>query len=172
VTGTAYHLYWDATTRSWTPADQLHIGDRLQTSNGATLKITALRGFTATMVTYNLTINTLHTYYVFGGEAPVLVHNCGGDTTSMGSRGNPFRDGAPNTATEIDGRTFTGHALDRMQQQGITPTVVDDAIGSGTEMVGKRAGTTAFYSDQNDLTVIIDSESGRVITADYGRIRQ
>jgi guanyl-specific ribonuclease Sa len=76
IVGTAYHLYWDATTRSWTPADRLRIGDHLQTSHGATVTIIALRDYTTTTVTYNLTIDTLHTYYVEAGNTPVLVHNC------------------------------------------------------------------------------------------------
>jgi RHS repeat-associated protein len=172
ITTTAYHLFWDVTTQKWTQADDLRIGDQLQTPTGQAT-VEASRHNTTAIRTYNLTIDNLHTYYVEAGTVPVLVHNCGvGDTTTMGSRGNPFRDGAPNVATDINGRTFTGHALDRMQQQGIVPSVVGDAIANGTEMVGKRAGTTAFYSDTNDLTVIIDTESGRVITADYGRIKQ
>ena len=77
ITGTANHPYWDATTRAWTPADQLHIGDHLQSSHGVQITITAIRDHTATMVTYDLTINTLHTYYVAAGTTPVLVHNCG-----------------------------------------------------------------------------------------------
>lgn len=77
VTGTAGHLYWDATTGQWTPAHALRVGERVQTGNGATVSITGVRDYTATMVTYNLTISQLHTYYVDAGTAPVLVHNCG-----------------------------------------------------------------------------------------------
>ncbi|WP_433236036.1 RHS repeat-associated core domain-containing protein [Actinomadura nitritigenes] len=75
ITGTAHHLYWDETTRAWTRADQLRVGGRLQTREGHTTAITALHSYTATMVTYNLTIDHLHTYYVEAGATPVLVHN-------------------------------------------------------------------------------------------------
>jgi hypothetical protein len=75
ITGTAYHLYWDATTRSWTPADKLRIGDHLQSSNGALATILALRDYTTSMVTYNLTINKIHTYYAKAGSVSILVHN-------------------------------------------------------------------------------------------------
>jgi hypothetical protein len=75
IIGTAGHLYWDATTHLWTSADQLRIGDRLQTRNGTTALITALRSYTASMVTYNLTIDNLHTYFVEADTTPVLVHN-------------------------------------------------------------------------------------------------
>ncbi|HEX5402176.1 MAG TPA: RHS repeat-associated core domain-containing protein, partial [Pseudonocardiaceae bacterium] len=61
ITGTAYHLYWDATTRKWTQARQLRIGDHLQSTNGGQTVTIALHSYPTTMVTYNLTIDTLHT---------------------------------------------------------------------------------------------------------------
>jgi RHS repeat-associated protein len=76
ITGTNNHPYWDATTHTWTPANQLQIGDQLQSSNGTRVTITAIRDYTTTTVTYDLTIDTLHTYYVEAGDTPVLVHNC------------------------------------------------------------------------------------------------
>ncbi len=76
IVGTAHHLYWDATSHSWTQASQLHVGHLLQTSDGATALIVALRPYAARMVTYNLTVETAHTYYVLAGATPVLVHNC------------------------------------------------------------------------------------------------
>ena len=79
ITGTAHHPYWDATTRAWTEADQLRPGDRLESTGGGTVTVVALRDYTATMVTYNLTVDGVHTYYVVAGNTPVLVHNDGGD---------------------------------------------------------------------------------------------
>jgi hypothetical protein len=75
IASTAHHLYWDATTHTWTEADHLRVGDSLQASGGAPVMVLALRDYTATMVTYNLTIDTLHTYYVEAHDTPVLVHN-------------------------------------------------------------------------------------------------
>lgn len=77
IAGTAHHLYWDATTRSWTPADKLHVGDHLQSTDGGLVNIVVLHNFTTTDVTYNLTIDSLHTYYVVAEHTPVLVHNGG-----------------------------------------------------------------------------------------------
>jgi hypothetical protein len=54
---------------------RLHVDDQLQSSNGSHVTITAIRDYTTTMVTYDLTINTLHTHYVEAGITPVLVHN-------------------------------------------------------------------------------------------------
>jgi len=78
---------------------------------------------------------------------------------------------ARNAPGVINGREFSGHALDRMQGQGIMPSVVEQVLG-GAEIPGKRAGTTAFYDPINDLTAIINSRTRRVITVDFGRIRQ
>jgi len=51
------------------------------------------------------------------------------------------------------------------------PSVVENAT-RGTAIRGKRPGTTAYYDADNNITVITDSASGRVVTADYGKIRQ
>jgi hypothetical protein len=76
IVGTAHHLYWDATSRSWTPASDLRVGHRLQTSEGATVLIVELRAYVAHMATYNLSVDKVHTFYVLAGATPVLVHNC------------------------------------------------------------------------------------------------
>jgi RHS repeat-associated protein len=77
ITSTAEHLYWDATTHSWTQADNLHSGDQLDTPGNVHVTVTATRRYTAIRTTYNLTVNNVHTYYVEAGTTPVLVHNCG-----------------------------------------------------------------------------------------------
>jgi filamentous hemagglutinin len=59
-----------------------------------------------------------------------------------------------------------------MQEQGMVPTVVENAIQSGQKTTGKIPGTTAYYDSVNDLTVITDTASGRVVTAKYGYIKQ
>ncbi len=76
LTTTTHHPFWDATTHTWTQAASLHPGDTLQTPTGRA-QIVALRLYTATHTTYDLTIHHLHTYYVEAGTTPVLVHNCG-----------------------------------------------------------------------------------------------
>lgn len=82
VTGTAHHMYWDATTKAWTEADNLRVGDKLQTDDGRTVEITALHtsliDYGPYQLTYNLTVSGLHTYYVLAGSVPILVHNDGG----------------------------------------------------------------------------------------------
>jgi RHS repeat-associated protein len=86
----------------------------------------------------------------------------------VGQRGAPLEN-APyqpvrNAPTEVNGRTFTGHALDQMQNRGLTPSVVENTIQNGMPSPGNTPGTTRFFDPVNNTTAIVDSASGRVIT--------
>jgi large repetitive protein len=74
ITTTYHHPFYDITQAAFTDAQNLHVGDELQTPTGAAT-ITNLRLYHTTQTTYDLTINGLHTYYVVAGNTPVLVHN-------------------------------------------------------------------------------------------------
>lgn len=99
-------------------------------------------------------------------------------STPVGRSGGPLtlarpKDvGALNEPTTIMGRDYTGHALDQMQARGVSPSPAEDAIENGDFMAGKRAGTSAYYSPVNNITIIIDTESGRVITVVTGLVKQ
>jgi RHS repeat-associated protein len=98
--------------------------------------------------------------------------------TPVGRNGNPLNVAIPegrtalNSPTTISGRQFSGHALDRLQGQGIPPSVVEGIIRPQNAANGKVAGTTAYYDPANHMTVITDTASGRVVTVDFGQIRQ
>jgi len=98
--------------------------------------------------------------------------------TPVGRRGNPLNVAVPegrtalNSPATINGRQFSGHALDRLQGQGIPPSVAEGAIRPGNAIPGKVPGTTAYYDSVNNVTVITDTASGRVVTVDFGRIKQ
>ena len=74
---TFHHPFYDETQHSFIQAEYLHTGDVLQTPTG-TAQVTALHLFHANTTTYDLTIGTLHTYYVLAGSTPILVHNTDG----------------------------------------------------------------------------------------------
>ncbi|MEU3353172.1 LamG-like jellyroll fold domain-containing protein [Streptomyces sp. NPDC037389] len=74
ITTTYHHPFYDQTQSSFVEAKDLHEGDRLQTETGD-VEVTAVRLYHADAVTYDLTVNGLHTYYVVADAAPVLVHN-------------------------------------------------------------------------------------------------
>jgi uncharacterized protein RhaS with RHS repeats len=88
----------------------------------------------------------------------------------LGSKNAPLNTKpGTNDPTNINGRDYTGHAQDRMQGRGIPPSVVEDTIQNGVRGAGKAPGTTSFYSPANNVTVITDTASGRVVTTYFGQ---
>ena len=69
----------------------------------------------------------------------------------------------------INGRQYTGHAIDRMQGRGIMPSVVEDTIAHGISYPGYD-GKTVYYNSNNNISVILNS-NGDVVTASHGRLR-
>ena len=67
-----------------------------------------------------------------------------------------------NQAGEVGGRQYSGHAFDRMQGRGLTPTVIENTIAFGQKSKG-NGGATVFYDPQNDVTAVVNT-AGRVIT--------
>jgi hypothetical protein len=81
----------------------------------------------------------------------------------VGRRGNPINvvEGT-NLPTIINGRKFTGHALDSMQSRGFIPTIVENIIKHPTKVItGKTSGTTVYIGEK--LKVVLNN-AGDVIT--------
>ncbi|MFE9399974.1 polymorphic toxin-type HINT domain-containing protein [Streptomyces flavidovirens] len=75
LTATHEHPFWSPSEKRWVEAGQLKRGMTLLTSSGDTVSVRSNRAFDERATTYNLTVDELHTYYVFAGETPILVHN-------------------------------------------------------------------------------------------------
>ncbi|MGW2254826.1 polymorphic toxin-type HINT domain-containing protein, partial [Kitasatospora sp. NPDC001660] len=75
VTSTSHHPYWSESARAWRVAADLTTGDTVRTPEGRAVRITGTRSWTTLQAAYNLTVSDVHTYYVFAGATPVLVHN-------------------------------------------------------------------------------------------------
>lgn len=75
ITGTQNHPYYDLSANAFVEASKLGVGDRLQSTSGAIGTVLKVRNYTGSMVTYDLTIDGLHTYFVVAGNTPLLVHN-------------------------------------------------------------------------------------------------
>ena len=58
-------------------------------------------------------------------------------------------------------RKYSGHSIERIQERGLTPIVVEDAIKTGTRTPGKRAGTFVHLTDK---AKIVTNDKGDVIT--------
>jgi hypothetical protein len=113
LTTTFHHPFYDETQAAFIQAQYLHVGDLLQTPDGGTAAVTTIHLFHANTTTYDLTIGTLHTYYVLAGATPVLVHNC---NDSLQEYADSLRPGAtkrgPHVAAEYtspSGETYHGY---------------------------------------------------------------
>jgi hypothetical protein len=75
ITGTQNHPFYDVTKGEFVIASQLAVGDRLQTTDSGAVTVEAVRNYTDSMITYDLTVDGVHTYFVDNAGEPVLVHN-------------------------------------------------------------------------------------------------
>jgi hypothetical protein len=88
----------------------------------------------------------------------------------VGRAGAPIEiDRGTKAPATIDGIPYSGHALDRAQGRGIPPSVVQDTIGAGQASPGNDPGTTVYYSPTNNVMVVIDKLTGRVVTVRQGK---
>lgn len=78
VTATAGHPFWVPDRAQWVDAGDLLPGDWLQTSSGTWVQVSAVEHDHREQTVHNLTVDTVHTYYVYAGDTAVLSHNCGG----------------------------------------------------------------------------------------------
>ena len=67
LTTTFHHAFYYVTRRAFVEVVDLHVGDRLQTADGGEAEVAEVTPYRSTEVTYDLTIDELHTYYVLAG---------------------------------------------------------------------------------------------------------
>ncbi len=109
-------------------------------------------------------------------EASRLINKASDEvsaTIPMGSKRNPMNQPSNpsyqpvrNQPSTIGNREYSGHALDRMQDRGITPSVVENTIKNG-KSTPSRGGTTVHFDPESKVSVVTN-ESGRVVTVKYG----
>jgi hypothetical protein len=114
----------------------LRPGDRLQSLGGQTAIIVSVRSNIERTVTYNLTVDALHTYYVEAGNTPVLVHNCG-VAVSSAIGGDPLLV-----------RTAEQAGRNEKVQQDLDSLMAQLANGNMNPGLGTRAlaGTDVLYA--------------------------
>ncbi len=93
-------------------------------------------------------------------------------TSFAGSKHAPL-DYAPyqrirNESTLINGRKYTGHALDRMQDRGFMPSVIENTINTGRVSPADFPGGLEYYDPVNKIRAIV-GENGQIITIIPGR---
>jgi RHS repeat-associated protein len=75
VTATAGHPFWVDSLHRWVQAGELQPGYRIENSQHQPVTVRAVRSWTQQQTVYNLTVDTLHTFYVVAGDTDLLVHN-------------------------------------------------------------------------------------------------
>ncbi|WP_051366930.1 LamG-like jellyroll fold domain-containing protein [Hamadaea tsunoensis] len=147
LTTTYHHAFFDKTKESFVEAAKLEVGDRLQTTDG-TATVTGVRLYHATQVTYDLTIDGLHTYFVLAGDVAVLVHNakkCGRAPAGHNYRGGQYKDlKDPATGNNVPG-TEINH------------------------MPSSQANTEVFGIPEGQGLAIQMDEADHVLTESWGR---
>jgi hypothetical protein len=82
-----------------------------------------------------------------------------------GNRGSPMDvPRGTNSSGTVNGLDYSGHAFDQMQGRGVPPSAVEEAIGNGASSPGNTPGTRVFSDSTNGVKVIVNSNSGRIIT--------
>jgi RHS repeat-associated protein len=76
--------------------------------------------------------------------------------------------GSSSNGTTIQDRDYSEHALKRMEERGIPPSVVENTIQTGTKGPGNVPGTMTHYDPVNNITAVTN-EGGRVITVRPGK---
>jgi hypothetical protein len=65
----------------------------------------------------------------------------------------------------INGREYSGHAIDRMQQRGFTPGIVEHIILNGEASIDERGCKN--YIDKENKIKVVESFEGKIITVKY-----
>jgi RHS repeat-associated protein len=87
-------------------------------------------------------------------------------STPTGRKGQTeWNTAGSNYGTVVNGRFYTGHALDEMQAQGVTPSVVEDTIARGIISPGNKPGTWKYSTEQSSVVV---NRLGNVVTVHLG----
>jgi hypothetical protein len=112
---TQHHPFWDDTTKQWADAADLQTGHQLRNSDGSSAgTVTSVRVFTGQHEMRDLTVTTVHTYYVIAGTTPVLVHNCGEATVHL-DFSNPEAKHALITIRSDAGEVLSTHQFGSVQ---------------------------------------------------------
>jgi hypothetical protein len=77
ITATQHHPFWSPSAHRWIDAGDLVPGQTLRTDDGGTVTVVRVHRYQQLHPAYNLTVDSLHTYYVLAGNTAVLVHNSG-----------------------------------------------------------------------------------------------
>ncbi|MFB9932205.1 RHS repeat-associated core domain-containing protein [Amycolatopsis halotolerans] len=126
---TPHHQIWEAKSHHWVEAGDLRAGDAVRSPAGS-LPVAQVHASFERGLTYDLTVEGIHAYYVRAGNSLVLVHNCGGYFTghdqscSCEGIGDITWEG---TAPSTSGHT--GHSAQRLRERGVSDADAEAVLG-------------------------------------------
>jgi RHS repeat-associated protein len=108
---------------------------------------------------------------VYPGKGGGMVPRSSGFAGKRGFELKNYPSGGPprNMPTIINGRPYSGHAIDQMQDRGLYPEVIENTIRTGTTF-SARDGAVGYHDPTNDVTVFTNPDTGNIITVRYGDI--
>jgi hypothetical protein len=71
--------------------------------------------------------------------------------------------------TIIYGREYSAHAIERIQQRGLTPMAIENTIKEGVVGPGRTPNEVVYFDSTNNIKVVTESTSGRVITVMFNK---
>ncbi|MGW5658681.1 LamG-like jellyroll fold domain-containing protein [Streptomyces sp. NPDC003758] len=170
LTTTFHHPFYDETQSAFVEAKDLKAGDVLQTPTG-TAQVTGVRLYHANTTTYDLTIGTLHTYYVEAGTAAVLVHNCDYEKEAYdratelhkglwkgpedGDGGYAYKNDTTAVVKAVDGEGNVKTVV--ASNRRYVPRAIKDQLGEGEVYAngkGHAEMTALDYIDKQNWTVL------------------
>jgi filamentous hemagglutinin len=78
---------------------------------------------------------------------------------------NPHYQARQNVSQVINGRQYSGHAIDQMRNRGIYASVVENAIKTGQRFQSNTNPTCWEFKDLlNNIKVVVDKTTGNVVT--------
>ncbi|MGW3227196.1 polymorphic toxin-type HINT domain-containing protein [Kitasatospora sp. NPDC001095] len=116
ITSTDEHPFWAENRHSWRNAADLRPDDALRTPDGGTARITGTKRWKTLQPAYNLTVDSVHTYYVVAGSTPVLVHNTSCPIGFVDLGGGKFKSPA---GVVYGPGSKHGHRVDHVLEHGV-----------------------------------------------------
>lgn len=172
ITGTSNHPFYDVTTGSWTDAGRLRAGHRLQTLDHGTVTVVAVTSYTKPQVTFDLTVEGVHSYFVMAGASPVLVHNISCRTITEGAlkhiRDQHLWGGKYHEKGDM------GNVFAQGIDAGKLKKLIEEAAQFGREVPrakgDTRPGNYIDYAFDNVATGANGQNGIRLIVDDYGNL--
>lgn len=100
-----------------------------------------------------------------GTTPPYYGWRVPGPSDPVGRLRSPIEiDRGANSPANINGRRYSGHALDRLQGRGLSPSVVENAVRP-EHLVGTNGGVHIYWDSGNRVMVVLDPRTNTVVTA-------